>query len=120
MNKDPLFLYKNPYFRLFEIRPNSSYYLIKSKNKNLILGVDEKDNILLYNKKEIFFDIKKIIWKLIRIKNNYFFIKNNYNNKFLEANNIKLECLHEAIFSTENEAHEKVNKKFININIIII
>ena len=113
LNKDPLFLYKNPYFRLYEIQPNSSYFLIESKNKKLFLGVDKKDNILLYKKKEIFFDIEKIIWKLIRIKNNFYFIKNNYNNKYLEASNIKLECFHEAIFITENEAHEKVNKKFI-------
>ena len=113
LNRDPLFLYKNPYFRLFEIRPNSSYFLIESKNKKLFLGLDKKDNILLYKKKEIFFDIEKIIWKLIRIKNNFYFIKNNYNNKYLEASNIKLECFHETIFITENEAHEKVNKKFI-------
>lgn len=72
LDKGPLFLHKNPYFRLLEIQPNSSYYLIESKNKNIFLGVDEKDNILLYNKKEIFFDIGKITWKLIRIKNNFF------------------------------------------------
>ena len=113
LNKVPLFLYKNPYFRLYEIQPNSSYYLIESKRKTIFLGVGEKDNILLYNKKKIFFDIGKIIWKLIRIKNNFYFIKNNYNNKYLEASNIKLECFHETIFITENEAHEKVNKKFM-------
>ena len=36
-----------------------------------------------------------------------------YNNKFLGASNIKLECFHETIFITENEAYEKINKKFI-------
>ena len=114
LNKVPLFLYKNPYFRLYEIQPNSSYYLIESKRKTIFLGVGEKDNILLYNKKKIFFDIGKILWKLIRIKNNFFFVKNYYNNKYLEASNSKLECLNEIIFITENEAHnEKVNKKFI-------
>lgn len=114
LDKCPLFLYKNPYFRFFEIQPNSSYYLIESKTKNIFLGVDEKDNIILYNKKEILFDIGKITWKLIRIKNNFFFIKNNYNNKFLEASNIKLECVHKKIFITKNNSHsEKLNKKFI-------
>jgi hypothetical protein len=114
LNKNPLSLYKNPYFRLIEIEPNLSYYLIESKTKKKFLGVDERDNILMYKEKENFLDIKKIIWKLIRIKKKFFLIKNNYNNKYLEASNIKLECLYKTIFITENKVdNEKVNKKFI-------
>ena len=114
LNRNPFFLYKNPYFRLIEIEPNSNYYLIESKTKKQFFGVDEQNNILMYKEKENFFDIKKISWKLIRIKKNFFFVKNNYNNKYLEASNKKLECLHEIIFTSENKTDNgKVNKKFI-------
>ena len=114
LDKNPLFLYKNPYFRLFEIEPNTNYYLIESKTKKKFLGVDEQNNILIYNNKKNGFNIRKIIWKIIRIKKNIFFVKNNYNNKYLEASNIRLECLHETISTTENKTHnEKEIKKFI-------
>lgn len=114
LTKNPLFIYKNPYFHLFEIEPKSSYYLIESKTKKKFLGVDEQDNILMYKEKQNSFDIQKIIWKIIRIKNNIFLIKNNYNNKYLEAKNIRLECLHKTIFITKNKTDiEKINKKFL-------
>ena len=49
-----------------------------------------------------------------KIKKKLFLIKNNYNNKYLEASNTRLECLYETIFITENKAdNEKVNKKYI-------
>ena len=114
LDKNPLFLYKNPYFRLFEIEPNTNYYLIESKTKKKFLGVDEQNNILMYNNKKNSFNIRKIIWKIIRFKNKFFFIKNNYNNKYLEASNIRLKCLHETISPAENKTHnEKEIKKFI-------
>ena len=71
-----LFLNRNLYFRLYKIESNLSYYFIESKNKKKFLGVDEQDNILIYNQKQNLYEIEKIIWKIIRIKNNFVFIKN--------------------------------------------
>ena len=63
-NDNILFLNKNSYFRLIEIKSNSNNYLIESKNKNKLLGINEKGNIILYNKLEVLIT-KKIIWKII-------------------------------------------------------
>ena len=109
-----LFFNRNLYFRLYKIESNSNIYFIESKNKRKFLGIDDKDNILIYNKKQNFYDIEKIIWKIIRIKNNFVFIKNIYNNKYLKVNNDKLEFSHVQSFAIENKVHnEKENKKFI-------
>ena len=78
-NDNILFLNKNSYFRLIEIKSNSNNYLIESKNKNKLLGINEKGNIILYNKLEVLIT-KKIIWKIIKYKKNYFLIKNIYIN----------------------------------------
>ena len=113
-NDKVLFLNRNLSFRLYKIESNSNYYFIESKNKRKFLGVDEQDNILMYNQEHKFYDIEKIIWEIKRIKSNFFFIKNIYNNKYLESNNDKLECSHLESFTTENKVHnEKANKKFI-------
>ena len=76
------------------------------------MGVDEKSNILIYKKQEILKE-EKIIWKIINIKKNFFFIKNIYNNKYLEENNIWLQCSNEKIFISKKVDYEKINKKFI-------
>ena len=113
-NKDNiLFANKNTYFRLIEIELNSNKYLIQSKNKNKFLGIEDKDNILLYNIQEIL-NLETIIWKIIKIKKQFFLVKNNYNNKYLEANNIGIQCSHEKLFINGNiDKKGKVNKKFI-------
>ena len=110
-NGDILFLNKNSYFRLIEIKSNSNNYLIESKNKNKLLGIDEKGNIILYNNIEV---KEKIIWTIIKIKKNYFLIKNMYNNKYLEVNNDRLQCLHEInILNKDKDTIKKINKRFL-------
>ena len=123
-NGDILFLNKNSYFRLIEVESNSNNYLIESKNKNKLLGINERENIILYNKLEVL-TIDKIIWKIIRIKKNYFLIKNIYNNKYLEVNNNRLQCLHEIDLLNKNKDTIKkimtnrqlkfINKEYIDI-----
>ena len=112
-NDNILFLNKNSYFRLIEIKSNSNNYLIESKNKNKLLGINEKGNIILYNKLEVL-TTKKIIWKIIKYKKNYFLIKNIYNNKYLDVNNNRLQCFHEIdIFNKNKEIIEKINIRFL-------
>ena len=113
-NDNALFCNINLCFCLYKIESNSNYYFIESKNKRKFLGVDKQDNILMYSQEYNFYDIEKIIWEIIRIKSNFVFIKNIYNNKYLEANNDKLEYSHLESFTTENKVYnEKANKKFI-------
>ena len=108
---DILFLNQNSYFRLIEIKSNSNNYLIESKNKNKFLGIDERGNVILYDKLEILV-IEKIIWKIIKIKKNYFLIKNIYNNKYLEVNNNRLQFLHEIDIISKNTI-KKINITFL-------
>jgi hypothetical protein len=77
------------------------------------LGINERENIILYNKLEVL-TIDKIIWKIIRIKKNYFLIKNIYNNKYLEVNNNRLQCLHEIDLLNKNkDTIKKINISFL-------
>lgn len=113
-NNNILFSNKNSYFYLIEIKLNSNYYLIKSKNKNKFLGIDEIGNILIYNAQEIF--IEKIVWKITNINKKFVLIKNIYNNKFLEVNNIRPQCSHKINFNHENiDNNDKINKNFLPI-----
>jgi hypothetical protein len=112
-NDDILFLNKNSYFRLIEIESNSNNCLIESKNKNKLLGIDERGHIILYSKLEILV-MEKIIWKIIKIKKSNFLIKNIYNNKYLEVNNNRLQCLHKIDLLNKNkDTIEKINIRFL-------
>ena len=66
-NGDILFLNKNSYFNLIEIESNSNNYLIESKKNKKLLGIEEKGNIILYNKLKVL-SKEKIIWKIIKKK----------------------------------------------------
>ena len=67
----------------------------------------------MYNKNKI--NLSKIIWKVIKIKKNNFLIKNTYNNKYLEVNNYKLQCLNSIIdvLINKNIDKYKLKKSFI-------
>ena len=103
-NDNILLLNKNSYFSLIQFELNTNNYLIESKYKKKFIGIDKSNSILAYDKQE---NIKnpKIIWEIMNIKKNIFLIKNIYNNKYLEANNIKLQCTNEL-----NYPIEKINK----------
>ena len=77
------------YFRVILARPNS--YLIESRDKKKIIGVDEKDNIKIYNKIDNI-NKNKIYWNIIKIRNMEFLLQNQFNNKFLETKYNKLKC----------------------------
>ena len=113
INDNVLFWNKNFFFNIYEIEPNSNKYLIRSNINNKFLGIDEQSNISIYKEQEAL-NKEKIIWEIINIKKNLFFIKNIYNNKYLEANNTRLHCLNEKIFFSDKvDNNGKVNKKFI-------
>ena len=112
-NDNVLFWNKNSYFNIYEIKPNSNKYLIESKYNNKFLGIDKQSKISIYKKQEVL-NKEKIIWEIINIKRNLFFIKNIYNNEYLEANNTRLHCSNEKMFiSNKVNNNEKVNKKYI-------
>jgi hypothetical protein len=114
-NDNVLFWNKNSYFNIYKIEQNSNKYLIESNNNNKFLGIDKQRNISIYKEQEVL-NKEKIIWEIINIKKNIFFIKNIYNNKYLEANKNRLQCLNENIFiSNKVDNNEKVNKKYINL-----
>ena len=58
--------------------------------------------------------MEKIIWKIIKIKKSNFLIKNIYNNKYLEVNNNRLQCLHKIDLLNKNkDTIEKINISFL-------
>jgi hypothetical protein len=76
------------------------------------LGIDERGNILIYNAQEIY--MEKSIWKIRKFNKKFVLIKNIYNNKYLEVNNIKLQCSSEIKFIHENiDDNDKIIPNFL-------
>ena len=73
-------------FRLIQVKQN--LYYIEAKDKNLRLGIDNKNNIAGYNKNKN--ANSKLIWKIINIDKKKYFIVNTFNNKFIEVINNKI------------------------------
>ena len=76
---------KEESFRITPIDKNSNpnlYYII-SKPFNRQIGINEKGELKLYNKKELK-EKEKVIWNFIKINENEFLIQNYFNKKFLE------------------------------------
>ena len=69
-----LLLNEFSYFRLIVIELNS--YQIELVYKNKKLGIDDFNNIKLYNEKEIT-NINKVIWEIIKINDNQYIFKIN-------------------------------------------
>ena len=99
-------------FRLINNKFNN-YYIIIRKNKKF-LGINGKNRIIFYKNNEAI-DHLKISWKLIKVYENKFMIKNCYNNKFIEAKNTILKCINNPIYTLNNN---KIN--FIKTNIHFI
>ena len=79
----------NRQFETFRIkRINSDSYIIESVFYEKILGVNEKDEINLFNKD------KNHYWNIIKIKENEYLIQNNNTKKFLEKKqfNVYVKC----------------------------
>ena len=98
------------YFRVILARPNS--YMIESRDKKKIIGVDEKDNIKIYNKIDNI-NKDKIYWNIIKIRNMEFLLQNQFNNKFLETKYNKLKCSKKFTFNDLSKNNTFLDKKYI-------
>lgn len=100
VNKDEFILSdKCSYFKIIKIELNS-YIIINKKNKK-ILSINEKNEIKLYDKKDII-DQSKIFWNIFKINECQYIIQNRFNKKFIGVSN-----------------NNKLFLNFLNQNIII-
>ena len=67
-------------------------YYIQKNNKKQFLGIDNNNKIVTYN--NINKNNNKIIWKIIKIRNNDYLIQNYFNHKFIEINILQLKCIY--------------------------
>ena len=76
-------------FRL--VSKNSNSYSFTSRGRDKIIGIDNKNEIFLFNKNQKFNE-SQILWNLIKIKRNRYLIQSNFNQKYLEEykNNLVL------------------------------
>ena len=82
---------KEEHFRIRPSNSNSNLYYIQSSLFNLFLGVNDKDEIILYNKNDTEI-VNEIYWNIIKINKKEFLIQNNYTKKFIEYDNYILKC----------------------------
>ena len=77
---------KEESFRILSVEDNNSgiYYII-SKPFNKKLGVNEKNELILYDTNELF----KTKWNFIKINDKEYLIQNDFNKKYLEIKNRK-------------------------------
>ena len=89
----------------FNIIPKTKYsYIIQNRNQKL--GIDDNNNIIIYDDIENI-EIAKYYWNIYNIKRNLYFIQNSHNNKLIEVsdNYIKI---------SNNNINNNINdKKYI-------
>lgn len=85
-NKIALTRNHKSYFRIINIK-NNSYY-IKTIFRNLELGINNEEEIILYKNKDD--NNLKFQWNIIKIDKKKYSITNKYNNKILEVRKNKL------------------------------
>ena len=109
-NKKPLLSFQQLQFQI--INKYNNYY-IRTKRSKSFLGINDNNIIIFYNN---ITDINylKISWKLIKVSDKKYIIKNLHNNKFIEENNNFLQCVNIPDFSQNNET------KFLKANINFI
>ena len=91
-------LYKE--FQIINIELNT--YILLYKSFSQLLGIDNNNNITLYNKLEGN-NFIKILWNLIKIENSQFLILNKYNHKFLKANDTSIQFSYNFSFNINNK-----------------
>ena len=85
----------------FNIIPLSKFsYIIKFRNQKI--GIDDNNKITIYNNTENI-DIKKYSWNFYNIKRNQFLIKNEYNNKLVEACNNYIKISNNNIYNNDKK-----------------
>ena len=77
------------FFHIIKVRTNT--YYIKSRLLNMFIGINEENNIILYNKTQTM-EQTKLQWNIILINDNQFIIENKFNNKFIQINNTLIKC----------------------------
>ena len=91
---------------------NNNYYIV-TRNGKKFLGIDNKNKIIFYNN-ILDRNFLKLSWKIFKVHENKFIIKNTYNNKFIEENNKILQCINIPNFSSNNKTYFlKTNINFI-------
>jgi len=92
------------YFRLINIKSN--IYFIESRSLNKNLGVNDNNEIILYDKDYKKINISIISWNLIKVNENQFLIQNKFSQKYIEAKNCTLSCLNKLSIVNESDNNE--------------
>ena len=103
-------------FRLILIESN--LYYIETKHSRKKIGVNANNKIIKYNSDEKIKNENKIIWNLIKINENEYYIQNLYNLKYIEINELSLQCSNN-IYDLYNLSNERSNNfKFVFIKMV--
>ena len=108
-NKIPTISSLQQQFRFINIFNN--YYITTRRDKNF-LGIDDNNRILFY-KNVSGINHLKVSWKLIKVYEKKYILKNIYNNKYIEENNNFFQCINIPDFSPNNAKFLKININFI-------
>ena len=92
------------YFRLINIKSN--IYFIESRSLNKNLGVNNNNEIILYDKDYKKLNISIISWNLIKVNENQFLIQNKFSQKYIEAKNFTLLYLNKSSIVNENDNND--------------
>ena len=82
--------YMNNHFRIY-LSEDKNFYYIELKSRNKKVGLNTNTTISLY-RNTTGIDISKLLWKITKVGNSEYTIKNKYNNKYLYKNKTSLIC----------------------------
>ena len=96
------------------IKKDKYKYLIISRRYNKIIGINESDNIILYDNNDENKNTTKLYWNLININTNQYIIQNKFNQKFLMINDTFIQFYNKtSYFLTKIYNNINDNKIFI-------
>ena len=112
LKNNNLMLLKN--FSLFHVIPiESNLFYIESIYKRRRLGIDKKNKVALFKRNENI-NQSNIIWNIIRIDEEKYYIKNINNGKCIEVNNYSLRCVNSFDYlETQNKVHKNISDIYI-------
>lgn len=88
-------------------------YILISKDLNKLLGtnINKNNNFCFYDKNITYenFDFKLILWNLYNLKENYYLVENQYNNKYIKLNNINFILDN---FNCSNQSINNIDDKY--------
>ena len=82
--------YMNNHFRIY-LSENKNFYYIELKSRNKKIGLSNNTTISLYSN-TTGMDISKFLWKITKVGDSKYTIKNKYSNKYLSKNKTSLIC----------------------------